>query len=60
MGMQTRLGSVLEYARSIYGGEADQNFAEGIKSVTAEDVKRVAGMYLDPKLVRVAVVRGKK
>jgi zinc protease len=60
MGMETRLGSVLEYARSIYGGEADQNFAEGIKSVTAEDVKRVAGMYLDPKVLRVAVVRGKK
>src|SRR5215831_9082004 len=60
MGMETRLGSVLEYARSIYGGEADQNFAEGIKSVTVEDVKRVAGIYLDPKVLRVAVVRGKR
>ncbi|HLH30347.1 MAG TPA: insulinase family protein, partial [Terriglobia bacterium] len=60
IGMQTRLGSVLEYARSIYAGEAVANYGAGIQSVTADDVKRVAQMYLDPKLVRVAVVRGKK
>lgn len=60
IGMQTRYGSVLEYARSIYGGEAAQSYAAGIAGVTADDVKRVAQMYLDPKLVRVAIVRGKK
>jgi zinc protease len=59
IGMQTRAGSVLEYAREIYSGDT-QNFAKGIVSVTADDVKRVAETYLDPKLVRVAIVRGKK
>jgi zinc protease len=57
--MQTRSGSVMEYAREIYGGET-QSFAAGIQNVTADDVKRVADTYLDPKVARVAVVRGKK
>ncbi|HEY2383901.1 MAG TPA: pitrilysin family protein [Terriglobia bacterium] len=60
IGMQTRRGSVLEYARSIYGGEPNPNYAAGIESVTADDVKRAAQMYLDPKLLRIAVVRGKR
>jgi zinc protease len=59
IGMQTRVASVLEYAREIYSGDT-QNFGAGIQSVTADDVKRVAQMYLDPKLARVAIVRGKK
>jgi zinc protease len=59
LGMQTRGGSVLEYARSIYGGGL-QDFSARIRSVTAADVKRVAQTYLDPRLLRIAVVRGKK
>ncbi len=59
LGMQTRLGSVLQYARSIYGGGLE-DFSARIRSVTADDVKRVAQTYLDPKLLRIAVVRGKK
>jgi zinc protease len=59
IGMQTRSGSLLEYAREIYGGEME-NFGVGIKNVTAEDVKRAAQTYLDGKLLRVVVVRGKK
>jgi predicted Zn-dependent peptidase len=58
--MQTRGGSVLEYARSIYGGGLQQDFAARIRAVTTADVKRVAQTYLDPKLLRIAVVRGKK
>ena len=57
--MQTRLGSVLQYARSIYGGGLE-DFSARIRSVTADDVKRVAQTYLDPKVLRIAVVRGKK
>jgi zinc protease len=63
IGMQTRIGSVLEYARAIYGGDGVQgvqNYSRLIRNVTADDVKRVGGMYLDPKLLRIAVVRGKK
>jgi zinc protease len=59
LSMQTRGGSVLEYARSIYGGGL-QDFSARIRSVTAADVKRVAQTYLDPRLLRIAVVRGKK
>jgi len=63
IGMQTRLGSVLEYARAIYGGDGVQgvqNYSSAIRNVTADDVKRVGGTYLDPKVLRIAVVRGKK
>jgi zinc protease len=62
MGMETRVGSVLGYARALYGGEGIQGvetYSRSIRAVTADDVKRVAQMYLDGTLLRVAVVRGK-
>jgi zinc protease len=61
IGLQTRLGTVLEYARSIYGGAGVQgveNYSALIRKVTPEDVKRVAGQYLDPGKLKIAVVRG--
>lgn len=63
IGLQTRFGAVLEYARSIYsgGGVQDvQNYGASIRRVTPEQVKTAAGVYLDPLLLRVAVVRGTK
>jgi zinc protease len=59
--MQTRLGTVLEYARSIYMGtgvQDVQNFSSSIRKVTAEQVKTAAQVYLDPKALRVAVIKG--
>jgi len=63
LGMQTRLGNVLEYARAIYGGDGIQgvmNYSRAIRSVTADQVKKAAQTYLDPALLRTAIVRGKK
>jgi zinc protease len=60
--MQTRVGQVLEYARSIYAGggvRAVENYDALVKAVTAEQVKTISGLYLDPQALRVAVVRGK-
>jgi zinc protease len=60
---QTRLGLVLEYARAVYGGEgvaSVANYSRQVRSVTADEVKRAAERYLDPKLLHVAIVRGKK
>ena len=62
IGMQTRLGSVLEYARAVFSGEGVQgvgSYSRLVRNVTAEQVKKAAETYLDPKLLRVAIVRGK-
>ncbi|MBI4473495.1 MAG: insulinase family protein [Acidobacteria bacterium] len=59
--LQTRLGLVLEYARSIYSGagvQAVTNYSALIRKVTPEQVKSIAGLYLDPASLRIAVVRG--
>jgi predicted Zn-dependent peptidase len=61
--MQTRVANVLEYARAIYGGEGISgvaNYSESIRSVTADQVKKAAQTYLDPALLRTAIVRGKE
>ena len=63
IGLQTRVGTVLEYARSIYAGEGIggvANYSTFIRRVTAADVKKAAQTYLDPQLLRVSVVRGTK
>ena len=63
IGLQTHLSLVLEYARAVYGGEDVQavgNYERFVRNVTADQVKRTAETYLDPKLLRVAIVRGKK
>ena len=63
IGMQTRLVNVLEYARAIYGGDGIQGvigYSSAIRNVTADQVKKAAQTYLDPALLRTAIVRGKK
>jgi len=63
IGLQTRLGLVLEYARAVYSGAGIQgvaNYSALIRKVTPEQIKTVAGVYLDPRLLRIAVVRGGK
>jgi zinc protease len=60
--LQSRLGRVLEYARAVFSGEgvsAVGNYGRFVRNVTAEQVKRAAETYLDPRLLRVAIVRGK-
>jgi zinc protease len=62
IGLQTRLGQVLEYARAIYSGvgvDGVKNYSSLMRKVTSEQVKSVAGLYLDPQALRVAIVRGK-
>src|SRR2546427_4642640 len=61
IGLQTRSGTVLEYARAIYSGEGIEgvaNYARSVRSVTSEQVKKAAETYLNPKALRVAIVRG--
>jgi zinc protease len=63
IGLQTRVGQVLEYARALYSGTGIQDvqtYSSSIRKVTAAQVKTAAEVYLDPKLLRVAVVRGTK
>jgi zinc protease len=63
IGMQTHRGLVLEYARSVYSGEGVQgvgNFGRLVGNVTADQVKKAAETYLDSKLLRIGIVRGKK
>jgi zinc protease len=62
IGLQTRLSLVFEYARSIYGGQTVQdvgNYDRFVGEVTAEQVRAAAEKYLDPKQLRVAILRGK-
>jgi zinc protease len=61
--LQTRLGQVLEYARAIYSGigvDGVKNYSSLMRKVTPEQVKSVAGLYLDPQSLRIAIVRGKQ
>ena len=63
IGLQTRSGTVLEYARSIYGGEGVQgfgNYARFIRGVTPEQVQKTAEAYFKPQASRVAILRGAK
>jgi len=63
LGLQERSGLVLEYARALFGGEGIQgadNFGTLIRNVTPDQVKKAALTYLDPKLARTAIVRGKR
>jgi len=62
LGLQTRFAMVLEHARAVFSGEGVQRvgtFGRLVRTVTAEQVKKAAETYLDPKLLRVAVIRGK-
>src|SRR5882672_9890442 len=63
IGLQTRTGTVLEYARSIYSGTGTSgvmNYAAEIRRVTPDRVKTAAATYLDPQALRIAIVRGTK
>ena len=63
IGLQTRFGTVVEYARAIYSGEGVQglgNYARFIRGVTPDQVKKTAEAYFKPQLLRVAIVRGAK
>src|SRR5581483_4653807 len=61
--MQSRVGQVMEYARALNSGaglRSVENYETLVKAVTPEQIKTIAGLYLDPQSLRVAVVRGKK
>jgi zinc protease len=63
IGLQTRTSMVLEYARAVYGGEGIQgvsNYAQFVRGVTADQVKKAAETYLNPQAATVAIVRGQK
>jgi zinc protease len=63
IGLQTRTSLVLEYARAVYSGEGIQgvaNYAQSVKGVTADQVKKAAETYLNPQAATVAIVRGTK
>jgi zinc protease len=63
IGLQTRTSTVLEYARAVYSGEGIQgvtNYAQSVRGVTAEQVKKAAENYLNPQAATVAIVRGVK
>jgi predicted Zn-dependent peptidase len=61
--LQTRVGTVLEYARSIYAGSGVQDvqtYDASIRKVTTEQVRVASRTFLDPANLTVAVVRGTK
>jgi zinc protease len=63
MGMQTHNSMVLEYARTVYSGAgvpSVANYSNQIRMVTPQMVQDAVRKYLDPSLLRVAVVRGEK
>ena len=63
IGLQTHGSLVLEYARAVYSGQGVQgvsDFSRFVRNVSADHVKKGADTYLDPKLLRIGVVRGKK
>jgi zinc protease len=63
IGLQTHVSLVLEYARAVYSGQGVQgvsDFSRFVRNVSADQVKKAADTYLDPKLLRIGVVRGKK
>src|SRR5262249_2587882 len=61
--LQTRVGTVLEYARAIYTGTGVQDvqaYDASIRKVTGAQVRVASRLFLDPANLRVAVVRGTK
>ena len=63
IGLQTHASLVLEYARAVYSGQGVQgvsDFSRFVRNVSPDQVKKAADTYLDPKLLRIGVVRGKK
>jgi zinc protease len=61
--LQTHASLVLEYARAVYSGQGVQgvsDFSRFVRNVSPDQVKKAADTYLDPKLLRIGVVRGKK
>jgi zinc protease len=61
--LQTRTGTVFEYARAVYSGEGIQgvaNYERFVRGVTPEQVKKAAETYLNPQAATVAIVRGEK
>ena len=63
MGMQTHNSMVLEYARAVYSGAGVPSvagYSDQVRRVTPQLVQAVVRKYLDPSLLRVAVVRGEK
>lgn len=61
--LQTRVGTVLEYARAIYTGSGVQDvqtYDASIRKVTIEQVRVAARVFFDPANLRIAVVRGTK
>jgi len=61
--MQNHDSMVLEYARAVYSGGGSRSvamYSDQIRQVTPKMVQDVARKYLDPALLRVAVVRGEK
>jgi zinc protease len=61
--LQTRVGTVLEYARSIYTGmgvEDVQTYDAQISKVTTEQVRVASRLFLDPANLTVAIIRGTK
>ncbi|HET9132399.1 MAG TPA: pitrilysin family protein, partial [Terriglobia bacterium] len=63
MGMQNHDSMVLEYARAVYSGAGVPSvaqYSEQIRKVTPRMVQDVVRKYLDPTMLRIAVVRGEK
>jgi zinc protease len=63
IGMQTHNAVVLEHARAVFSGAGVASvakYSDQIRQVTPEQVQDVVRKYLDPALLRVAVVRGEK
>jgi zinc protease len=63
MSMQTHNSMVLEYTRAVFSGAGVPSvakYSDQIRQVTPKMVQDVVRKYLDPALLRVAVVRGEK
>jgi zinc protease len=63
IGMQTHDSMVLEHARAVYSGAGIQSvteYSDQIRKVTPQQVQEAVRKYLDPALLRIAVVRGEK
>ena len=59
--LQTRLGRVLAYARSVYAGtgvSAVDDFSGNIQLVGLDFVQSVAARYLSPSTAKIAILRG--
>ncbi len=59
--LQTRLGRVLTYARSVYAGtgvSAVDEFSGNIQLVGLEFIQSVAARYLSPDTAKIAILRG--